>query len=257
MKLFHKIYPCISSESSGSLFILHGLFGMLDNWHNMARRFSEHFDVITVDQRNHGQSPHADTMSFEEMVEDLAELMNHLKIEKANILGHSMGGKVVMKFADIHPDRIEKLIVVDIAPRNYTSGHTTYFEAFRTIDFSLCKSRKDADVALANVEKNSGIRQFLLKNLERGDSGYKLKLNIKPIEAFYPKMIDALDFQWLINTPTLFLYGEKSGYITENDMLNIEETFTEAEFVGIPDAGHWVHAEQPEAFYNATIRFLQ
>ncbi|MDB9882637.1 alpha/beta fold hydrolase [Bacteroidia bacterium] len=204
MKLFHKTYPCTSSESSGSLFILHGLFGMLDNWHNMARRFSEHFDVITVDQRNHGQSPHADTMSFEEMVEDLAELMNHLKIEKAHILGHSMGGKVVMKFADIHPDKIEKLIVVDIAPRKYKSGHTTYFEAFRTIDFSQCKSRKDADVALANVEENAGIRQFLLKNLERGDSGYKLKLNLKPIEAFYPKMIDTLGFQWLINTPTLF-----------------------------------------------------
>lgn len=256
MKLFHKVYPCKENESSEYLFILHGLFGMLDNWHNMARKLSAHFHVVTVDQRNHGQSPHSDEMSFELMAADLAELMDDLNVGSAHILGHSMGGKIVMKFADLHPDKLEKLIVVDIAPKKYKPGHTAYFNAFNTIDFSQCETRKDADAALAEIESNVGVRQFLLKNLDKADQGYHLKFNLKPIEAFYPAMIDEMSFQWIITTETLFLYGEKSGYITENDKLTITETFTQADFVGIPDAGHWVHAEQPALFYDAVVDFL-
>ena len=254
MKLFHKTY--LNPKSTEHLFILHGLFGMLDNWHNMAKKLSAHFNVITVDQRNHGKSPHSDEMSFELMAEDLAELIADLGIEKAHVLGHSMGGKTAMKFADIHPDKLEKLIIVDIAPKKYQPGHTAYFDAFNTINFSLFETRKEADTALAEIESNIGVRQFLLKNLDKADVGYQLKFNLKPIEAFYPKMIDAMGLQWIISVPTLFIYGEKSGYITENDMLTIEETFTESRFVMIPDAGHWVHAEQPNAFYNVVLDFL-
>ena len=257
MKLFHKLYPCEQKKSASHLFILHGLFGMLDNWHNMARKLSAHINVITVDQRNHGKSPHSDQMSFETMAEDLAELLDHLGIEKAHILGHSMGGKTAMKFADLHPNRVDKLIVVDIAPKRYKPGHTAYFNAFNTIDFSLCENRKDADEALAKIERNLGIRQFLLKNLEKAEQGYTLKFNLKPIEAFYPDMIDELTFQWIITTETLFVYGEKSDYITESDQLTIGETFSRANFVGIENAGHWVHAEQPQAFYDAIIPFLK
>ena len=255
VKLFHKVYS--NSSSSEYLFILHGLFGMLDNWHIMARKLSEHFNVITVDQRNHGKSPHTDEMSFELMAEDLALLMSDLNIPNASVLGHSMGGKTAMKFADLHPDKLNKLIVVDIAPKKYQPGHNTYFEAFKTIDFSLCESRKDADNALEAVEKNTGIRQFLLKNLDKADKGYRLKLHLKSIEDFYPKMIDKLDFHWLINTPTLFINGEKSGYITTADRLEIEEVFTNVSFESIQDAGHWVHAEQPDTFYKVTLAFLQ
>ena len=203
MKLFHKIYA--NPDSTEYLFILHGLFGMLDNWHNMARKLSAHFNVVTVDQRNHGQSPHSDAMSFELMAQDLADLMDHIGIEKATILGHSMGGKTAMKFADLHPDKIEKLIVVDIAPKKYKPGHTAYFNAFNTIDFSKCETRKEADSALAAIESNIGIRQFLLKNLDKADVGYHLKFNLKPIEAFYPKMIDVMEFQWIISISTLFI----------------------------------------------------
>ena len=254
MKLFHKIYA--NPDSTEYLFILHGLFGMLDNWHNMARKLSAHFNIVTVDQRNHGQSPHSDAMSFELMAQDLADLIDHIGIEKATILGHSMGGKTAMKFADLHPDKIEKLIVVDIAPKKYKPGHTAYFNAFNTIDFSKCETRKEADSALAIIESNIGVRQFLLKNLDKSDVGYHLKFNLKPIEAFYPKMIDVMEFQWIISVPTLFIYGEKSGYITENDMLTIEETFTNSEFLNIKNAGHWVHAEQPKAFEKAVLEFL-
>jgi pimeloyl-ACP methyl ester carboxylesterase len=254
MKLFHKTYT--NSDSTEYLFILHGLFGMLDNWHNMARKLSAHINVVTVDQRNHGQSPHSDAMSFELMAEDLAELMDHLGIAKANVLGHSMGGKTVMKFADLHPDKVDRLIVVDIAPKKYKPGHTAYFQAFNTIDFSACETRKEADTALAKVENNISIRQFLLKNLDKAEVGYTLKFNLKAIEAFYPKMIDTMQFQWIINLPTLFIYGEKSKYILEEDQLRIAETFTDSEFVGISDAGHWVHAEQSKAFEDVVLEFL-
>ena len=167
-----------------------------------------------------------------------------------------MGGKTVMKFADLHPDRLQKLIVVDIAPKKYQPGHTAYFEAFKTVDFAAYESRKDADTALAQIESNIGVRQFLLKNLEKADQGYQLKINVSAIEAFYPDMIDVLHFQWIISTTTLFLYGKKSGYIAEKDMVDIEETFTDAEFAGIEDAGHWVHAEKPTEFYEAVVAFL-
>ena len=255
MKLFHKIYP--NEYSKETVFILHGLFGMLDNWHNMAKRLSEKYSVVTVDQRNHGKSPHSDEMSFELMAEDLASLMDHLHISKAHIIGHSMGGKTVMRFADIYPEKLDKVIIVDIAPRKYSPGHLAYFKAFHDIDFSVCQSRKDADDALSKIEKSIGVRQFLLKNLEKDVVGYRLKFNLESIEKFYPQMIGALEFSWIITAPTLFLYGKKSGYISESDIVNIEEVFTESEFVGVDDAGHWVHAEKPAAFLESVLNFLQ
>ena len=256
VELFHKVYPHPTSERT--LVILHGLFGMLDNWHNMARRLSEHLNVVTVDQRNHGHSPHTSSMSFEAMAEDLEALLDQLGISKAVVLGHSMGGKTAMVFADHYPDRVESLIVVDIAPKEYQPGHTLYFNAFKEIDFSQFSRRKEADEAFAQVEPNAAVRLFLLKNLERSESGgFQLKPNIAGIEEFYPAMIGEVKFQWVIGVPTLFIYGMRSGYITEEDQHRIEEQFTEVEFAGIADAGHWVHAEQPDKFFEVTLSFLQ
>ena len=255
VKLFHKKY--LNPDSKKYVIILHGLFGMLDNWHNMARKLSKSINVITVDQRNHGKSPHTNTMSFEEMSEDLSELMESLEISSATIIGHSMGGKTAMKFADLYPSKLEKLIVVDIAPKKYMPGHTKYFEALNSINFSTCESRTDADNALAEIEENKAVRQFLLKNLEKVNDGYSLKINLKTIEEFYPKMIDKLEFNWIISTPSLFLSGEKSSYILNSDHANIEETFTNASFDVIANAGHWVHAEEPGAFFESVTSFLQ
>ncbi len=254
IELFYKAYP--NPSSSSSLIILHGLFGMLDNWHNMANSLSEFVNVISVDQRNHGQSPHTDEMSFELMADDLAHLMDKLNISKAIVLGHSMGGKTAMVFADRHPDRIEKLIVVDIAPKAYKAGHTLYFKAFNSIDFSKFTRRKEADEALAEIEENSAVRQFLLKNLEREGEGYRLKFNLRAIENFYPKMIDKLEFEWLISIPTLFISGSSSSYILEEDKQDIIETFPNADFQSITDAGHWVHAEQAGLFFEAVKAFI-
>lgn len=254
LKLFHKLYP--NPESDKSLIILHGLFGMLDNWHQMASRFSEHFNVITVDLRNHGQSPHTDLMNFALMAEDVKVLMDDLKLESAYLLGHSMGGKTAMVFADIYPELLDKLVVVDIAPKEYTGGHEVYFNAFEQIDFSQFDRRKQADEALMQHEKNSAVRLFLLKNLSRAEKGYKLKINLSSIRSFYPDMIKAVDFQWVISTPTLFVKGDKSGYIQEDDQADILEQFPNARFVNIEAAGHWVHAENPDAFFEAVLDFL-
>lgn len=254
MLLHHKIYP--NNESVEYLFILHGLFGMLDNWHNMARKLSVHFNVVTVDLRNHGQSAHTSQMSFELMAQDLAELMDFLEVEHAHVLGHSMGGKVAMKFADLFSNRLSKLVVADIAPKKYAPGHTVYFEAFRSIDFAQCETRKEADAALAKIESNSSVRQFLLKNLHKTEKGYALKFNLEAIETFYPSMIDAMDFCALVGAETLFLFGEKSDYVTERDQIAIAKIFTKVQFLGIPDAGHWLHAEQPAAFYDTVSGFF-
>lgn len=252
--LFHKHYPHPNSDRY--LIVLHGLFGMLDNWHHMAGKLSQHLQVFTVDQRNHGHSPHVDEMSYSSMAEDLDQLMDHLSIDKAVILGHSMGGKTAMVFADLYPHRVERLIVVDIAPRAYSGGHERYFEAFTSLDLSAYQRRNEVDEAFAVLEPDPSIRQFLLKNLVRAQEGFRFKFNLPPIQAFYPDMIAALEFHWLIPMPSLFLYGQRSGYLKEEDKDEIAKTFTDVEFVGIPDAGHWVHAEQPDAFYRALCTFL-
>ena len=252
--LFHKHYPHPTSDRY--LIVLHGLFGMLDNWHHMAGKLSQHLNVLTVDQRNHGHSPHVDQMSYEAMAEDLEELMDELSIDRAVILGHSMGGKTAMVFADLYPQRVDSLIVVDIAPRAYSGGHEQYFKAFDSMDLSSYQRRSEVDQAFAQFESDPAIRQFLLKNLMRVDHGFRFKFHLPPIEAFYPRMIAALDFHWLITMPSLFLYGQKSVYVREEDKDDIARTFTDVQFMGIPNAGHWVHAEQPEAFYSAVCAFL-
>lgn len=255
VKLFYKLYP--NERSENHLIILHGLFGMLDNWHNMAGDLSQHLNVLTLDQRNHGHSPHTPDMSFESMAEDVIALMDDLKIEKAIIVGHSMGGKTAMKMADLYPERVSKLVVVDIAPKTYKPGHELYFNAFQSIDFSKIQRRKEADEAFAAYESNLAIRQFLLKNVERADDGYKLKINVDVIHEFYPTMIKKLDFQWVINIPTLFIAGSKSPYITESDKEDILDTFPLAEFAEIEGAGHWVHAERPKEFYTILLDFIE
>ena len=243
INLNHRVYSNINS--SQHIFIYHGLFGMSDNWHQLANQLSEHYNVITVDQRNHGKSPHTPEMSYEAMAEDVSLLMDNLSIKKAYHVGHSMGGKMIMKFVDLYPEKVEKLIVVDIAPKAYVPSHTSYFSAFKTLDFSSFKTRKDADIALSALEKNMGIRQFLLKNLNKEEIGYSLKINVSTIENFYPEMIGAVKFNHTITNPTLFVYGSLSDYIKESDFNHIKTIFNNVQFKKVDGSGHWIHAEKP------------
>lgn len=253
MKLFYKKY----GEQGPPIFILHGVFGMLDNWHNIARKLSEKYTVYTVDQRNHGKSPHSPSMTYPEMADDLAELMDDLNIPDAHILGHSMGGKVAMTFAEMHPDKVRSLIVADIAPKAYPAGHIQLMNALDKLDYSAIEKRSDADKQLSQYIPNHGIRLFLLKNLQVDKDGeYSLKMNLPAIRANYEKIIGKVEMSWPFSGPCLFMKGANSGYITDEDEEEITSLFPNAEFVTISNSGHWLHAENPKEFVQALEDFL-
>lgn len=245
MNLFYKKY----GENKKPLFILHGLFGMLDNWHRVATALSEEYTVYAVDQRNHGQSPHDDAMNYAIMATDLKQLMDSLDIKKATVMGHSMGGKTAMQFCEIYPNMVEKLIVVDIAPKAYKEGHRLYFEALKSLDFDSFEKRRDAEVALEEYEPNAGIRLFLLKNMTRKQGGgFELKMNLPAIEKAYPEIIGSANINNEFDGEVLFIKGANSRYIIDEDMELIFNLYPNAKIETVANAGHWVHAENYEGF---------
>lgn len=252
MQLYFKKY----GTEGKTLIILHGLFGMSDNWHNIARKLSETNIVYTIDQRNHGQSPHSSALNYNVMADDVWELMNTENIDEAIIIGHSMGGKTAMAFANKYPDKTEKLIVVDIAPKAYMPGHIIYFDAMKTINIKA-SGRKEIEDQLAKSITDKGEMLFLLKNIYRKENGeFGLKINLEAIENNYEEIIGEVIFNKPLNTPTLFIKGQNSNYITENDKILIPQNFTKVSFITISNAGHWVHAENPEDFLMAINEFL-
>ena len=253
MQLFYKQYGTTGTP----LFILHGIFGMLDNWHNIAKKLSEHYTVYTIDARNHGQSPHSDESGYQVMAEDVIELANNLHIDRFILMGHSMGGKTALWIANQYPERILKLIAVDIAPKRYKPGHVAYFKAFEEINWSVFTTRKEIDEALMAYEANMGVRLFLAKNIERNEAGtFSVKANIPALKNAYDEIIGELHFTSVYEGETLFILGANSRYLKEEDKPYILEHFPKAQFVSIPNAGHWVHADNPLAFVAALEVFL-
>lgn len=241
-----------------ALIILHGLFGSLDNWISLARRFAEEYSVYIIDQRNHGKSPHTDAFSYKLMAEDLHHFMDTHGIYQAHLLGHSMGGKVVMKFASLYPERIDKLLVVDMAPKSYQPHHTRIFEALNGLDLSTISSRKDADAYLFPRIQPASVRQFLLKNLGRtSDNQFHWKFNLKSIFEHYPEILDNIEIDFPFEGKTLFLSGGASDYVLESDREEILAHFPEANFVVLDGVGHWVHAEAPDHFMEKVEAFLK
>lgn len=252
MILFNRIYG-----EGPPLVILHGLFGQSDNWTTLARAWSKHYQTIAVDQRNHGQSPHEEAFTYELMAEDLAETLDALKLESVNLLGHSLGGKTAMFFAQQHPQRISKLIVADIAPRAYATHHNEIIDALKALPLNELKERNLADAELAKGIPDFGTRQFLLKNLYRNDTGtFSWRFNLEAISTQITEVGKALP-DGHVNLPALFVRGSKSNYITDQDQAEISHQFSNATFATIPNAGHWLHAEQPEAFSRVVLDFLQ
>lgn len=250
----HRIY----GENGPPLYILHGIFGMLDNWHYAAGILSGQFRVVTFDARNHGKSFHHPDAGFDAMANDLRRLMDELGDEKAHVAGHSMGGKTAMMFADMFPDRLSSLTVIDIAPKKYPPGHGDYFKAFRALDFSAIGSRKEAEEAFLPYAPDAAVRQFLLKNIEPVQGGgYKLKINVDALLTHYEEIIGELHFSGVFGGRTMFMHGEKSGYLKEADKPFIMNHFPNAQFVEVPGAGHWVHADNPAVFIKIMQHFLQ
>lgn len=238
--------------------ILHGFLGSGDNWKTLGNQFAEDgYQVHLVDQRNHGHSFHSDTFSYEAMAEDLLNYLEHHNLEECILLGHSMGGKTAMQFATTHPEKVSKLLVADIGPKAYPQHHQDILKALSLLDFTKIKSRSQADKVLSEYIPDIGTRQFLLKNLywkEKGRLG--LRVNLTVLSEKITEVGKALQATLFFEKPTLFLRGERSGYIEEMDELLIHKHFPKAKIVTISNAGHWLHAENPSEFHQNVIKFL-
>ncbi|MBI4429368.1 MAG: alpha/beta fold hydrolase, partial [Ignavibacteriales bacterium] len=200
------------------LVILHGLLGSSDNWQTLSKKFAEHFHVVAVDLRNHGRSPHSEHFSYEIMAQDIKEFMEQHGLSSAFLLGHSMGGKTAMTFALQNPDRVEKLIVVDIAPRSYGAQHDVIFDALYGLKLNDFQSRKQIDKALAKTIPASSTRQFLIKNLTRNDAGsFTWRINLDVIYNNYDALNKTIEPSLPFTKPALFIKGGNSHYVLEDD----------------------------------------
>ena len=235
------------------LLIAHGLFGSARNWGVIAKRLSADRHVISVDMRNHGDSPWFDSHQYVDLAADLAEVIA-AHGGRADVLGHSMGGKAAMALALSQPDLINRLIVADIAPVAYTHTQAHLIHAMRTVDLSVIEKRSDADAALAHVEPNAGVRAFLLQSLDV--KARKWRLNLDALEAAMPDTVGWQDIDAQAQMPTLFLSGADSHYVLTEHRAAIKRLFPNARFAKIPGAGHWLHAEKPREFEAAVTAYL-
>ena len=239
------------------LIILHGLFGMLDNWQALAKEFACFFETHIIDLRNHGRSFHANQHNYELMSEDLLSYLNAYNLDEVSLIGHSMGGKVAMTFACMYPERVEKLVVVDIAPKYYPPHHQEILSGLNAVEQAKIKSRKEADQILSQYFSESAMRQFLLKNLYwRSSKELTFKFNLKVLSDQIENVGQALHTDALFDRPALFIVGQSSNYIKETDVELIESHFPDFEIVEIPNSGHWVHAENADQFFDKVSRFL-
>lgn len=245
-------------DSGGPLIILHGLMGSLDNWQTMARQLADHLQVYIVDQRNHGRSPHTDTHSYQDMVDDLEEFMQQRGLEKAHLLGHSMGGKVVMKFALQHPEKVLSLVIADMGMRGYKPHHDQVFDTLFRIDLDSIERRSDAEEQMEPLMPDYGMRQFLLKSLDRSKEGrYEWKFNLDVLFNEYHYIVEPVGEEGVFDVPVLAIRGGNSGYVNDDDIANYKEHFPQVKVVTIDGAGHWLHAEAPKKFLEALRSFYQ
>jgi len=236
--------------------ILHGLFGFSDNWQTIAKALAVHHLVLTPDLRNHGRSPHMPTHTYPEMADDLQEFLEKHWVFKTALVGHSMGGKVAMQLALHHPDMVERLVVVDIAPGPATDNHGHIFRALLDLDLSRIETRQEAEAWLEPRVPELGTRQFLLKNITRNTEGaFAWKMNLPVLWEAYPSILAGVQGD-PFDKPTLFIRGERSNYVQDEDFPLIQDLFPQAQVVTIEGAGHWVHADKPAELLAVLREFL-
>ena len=228
------------------LVILHGLFGSADNWGTIGDRLSDSFDVLLVDQRDHGRSPHSDHITYPLMAEDVHELVTGLGLKDIILVGHSMGGKTAMAFAQQWPELLRHLVVVDISPREHDNAHDHILEALLSADLSRLKSRKEVEEQLSTLVPEPGVVQFLMKSLYwKEPDRLAWRMNVALLAKDLPHILAAVGSS-TVRVPTLFIRGGKSDYITREDLPAIREQFPNSTVETIPYAGHWVHAQAPD-----------
>ena len=237
--------------------ILHGLFGSLDNWMTIARRFAKNHQVFLVDQRNHGKSGHADEHTYAAMSEDLLQFFEDRDLSNVVLVGHSMGGKTAIQFAIDHAEKLERVVVVDIGPQGYEVHHDHIIRCMQSLDLDKITSRKEAEEELANMIELNTTRQFLLKNLYRtnsedGSAKYAWRFNLEAIANEIEEV--GLPMQGNCDLPMLFVRGEQSNYLKVEQLDDIRKQFPNSDLVSL-NAGHWVHAEDPDGLYEAITNF--
>jgi pimeloyl-ACP methyl ester carboxylesterase len=240
------------------LIILHGLLGSSDNWQPMSAKLGEFFHVFALDQRNHGGSAHSVEMNYEVMAKDINEFLNREHLEQGHILGHSMGGKTAMEFAQLFPEKVSKLIIVDIAPKAYPPNHQKILAALMEVEVGSYETRKQVENALAPSIPELALRRFLLKNLARDSiGGFRWKIGLREIHQNYNRLGEAIRSERPLEKPALFIRGERSEYLRGQDMPEILRLFPRARLQTIAGAGHLAHAENPPAFAETVLEFLR
>ncbi|XCI75215.1 MAG: alpha/beta fold hydrolase [Flavobacteriales bacterium] len=253
MILHSKIYG-----QGQALLVLHGLFGMGDNWTTLGKRWAETYQVHLVDLRNHGQSFHTDAMDYTLISEDILQYITHHGLSEPVLIGHSMGGKAVMQFALDHSEIPQKIIISDIALKAYPPHHQEIIEIIKTVDFDQITTRKELDIFLAQSIQDSDTRSLLSKNTYRREDGrLAFRFYLHGIEKNYAVLIQQALQGEVYKKPTLFLRGRASDYISDEDLPLIRQYFSQAQVVTIEKAGHWIHADQPAAFDKEVQVFLK
>jgi pimeloyl-ACP methyl ester carboxylesterase len=250
-------------ETGTPVVVMHGLFGSGRNWMTAARRLASGHRVFALDLRNHGSSPHTDTMSYPEMADDVRETIESLGVGPVALVGHSMGGKTAMLTALRYPSVVERLVVVDAAPVAYPPAFVEYARAMRNADLSSVQRRADVDAQLADAVQTPGTRAFLLI---LDDAGARWRPNLPVIEASlplisgWPSDLEALLYDgptlFIYDGPTLFIYGGKSDYVQQDHRATIASYFPQVQYAEVPEAGHWVHAERLDDFLAVLTPFL-
>ncbi len=228
------------------ILILHGLFGSLDNWQTIANALSNEFTIYLIDLRNHGKSPHTEAFSYTLMANDIMYMIQKYQLVKPFMIGHSMGGKVVLELINLYPNDIGKSIIIDIATKLYPRGHDEIFKSMLGLDIKKINKRSEAEFELSKTILDQTVRQFILKNLDRDQNQqFVWKLNLKSLFENYNEITQEIKPSKPIINKILFIRGDRSNYILDKDQLDIKKYYPNSSFVTIADAGHWVHADQP------------
>ena len=277
LKLYSQTYPSDLLETLHSpeasvtpVLILPGLFGSTANWRGFAKQLSDYSPVIVLDQRNHGRSPHADSHNYFDMASDLLKFLDDHNIQKIKLCGHSMGGKTAMVFSLLHPERVEQLAVLDIAPVTYTHTHAPYLEALIDLDLDSLNSRSEAEKRLKSLIPDTAIRLFLLQSLAGSVGSFEWRLNLTVLLKDMPNILSFPSEKLAQNSKlgdtsesgvvsssvdAIFVNGSLSDYVDVTHSTGILERFPKASFETVEGAAHWLHAEKPHEVLSVLLTF--
>jgi pimeloyl-ACP methyl ester carboxylesterase len=252
------LHSKILGDSNKHILILHGFLGSGDNWISIARKLNPlGYTIHLIDQRNHGRSFHSEKFNYDLMSEDLFNYIKHHKIENSILIGHSMGGKTAMNFSLIHPKLVSKLIVLDTSPRGYPVLHQKIIDSLKEIDLSVFVTRKEIDIELRKSVNQQGLRNFLLKNIYRMNDGkLNFRFNLQSLSQNIGKIGQKIESETQFTREVIFIKGETSDYINESDKVMINNLFPNAKFYKIPNAGHWLHVDNPIDFISILLSLI-